>query len=96
MLDEGLGGVAAAFQAAEFLHGAVPLVDFIHVLAHVAVAGFVFALQHALDVHPVGGVEQLALCARHRLEVEELETAVQPAPGVHHEDAADGVVAVAV
>ena len=62
VLDEGLGGIAAAFQAAEFLHGTVPLVDILHVLAHVAVARLMLALQHGLDVHPVGRVEQLALC----------------------------------
>ena len=63
VLDEGFGGIAAALEAAEFFHGAVPLVDVFHVLAHVAVAGLVLALQYRLDVHPVGGVEQLALRA---------------------------------
>ena len=78
------------------LHRLVPVVDVVHVLAHVAVAGPVLALEHALDVDPVGGVEHLALGARHRLEVEQLEAAVQTSPGVHHQDAAAGVVAVAV
>ena len=61
-----------------------------------AVAGLVLALQHALDVDPVGGVEHLALRARHGLEIEQLETAVEASPGVHHQDAAAGVVAVPV
>ena len=96
MLDKGLGSVAAAFQAAELLHRAVPLVDVLHVLAHVAIAGLVLALEHALDVDPVCGVEHLALGARHRLEVEQLEAAVQTSPGIHHQDTATGVVAVSV
>ena len=63
MLDEGFGSVAAAFEAAELLHCGVPLVDVFHVLAHVAVTCLVLAFQYTLDVHPVGGVEQLALSA---------------------------------
>ena len=63
VLGKGFGGVAAAFEAAEFFHWAVPLVDIFHVLAHVAVAGLVLAFQHGFDVDPVGGMEHLALSA---------------------------------
>ena len=63
MLDECFGSIATALKAAELFHCAVPLVDVFHVLAHVAVACLVLAFQHALDVHPMGGMEQLALCA---------------------------------
>ena len=60
VLGEGLGSLATALQTAEMLHRLVPVVDVVHVLAHVAVAGPVLALEHALDVDPVGGVEHLA------------------------------------
>ena len=63
MLDEGFGGFTTALKAAEVFHRLVPVVNLVHPLADVAVAGLVLALEHALDVHPVGGVEQLALGA---------------------------------
>ena len=41
-------------------------------------------------------VEHLALGARHGLKIEQLEAAVQASPGVHHEYAAAGMVAVSI
>ena len=70
VLGEGFGGFAAALETTEVFHRCMPVVHFVHVLAHVAVAGLVFAFQHALDVDPMGGMEHLALGARHGFKIE--------------------------
>ena len=69
-MGEGLCCEAAAFYAAETLHGVVPVTHQIfQILADVAVAGLVFLIADGSDVHPVRGVEHLGLCAAHNLEV---------------------------
>lgn len=97
MADEGFGVGAAAFEAAEAFHGDVPFVQQgIHALAFMAAAGSMFLFDDRADVHPVGGMEQLALGAGHGLEIVQVEAAVQAAPGIQDQQGADAVVAVAV
>ena len=97
MVEKGFGEGCAAFEAAEALHRVVPLLHQVfQLLALVAEAGLVLAVARRGDVHPIRRVEHLGLRAAHHLEVVEFEAAVEPAPGVQHQDTADGVVSMAV
>ena len=70
MMDKGFGGSAAAFNAAEEFHGAVPVFHHaLQVLAFVAIAGLVLALTCCADVHPVSWMEHLCLRAAHHLKI---------------------------
>ena len=57
---EGFGSAAATFQATEFLHGNVPVVEQrLHALTHMAQTCLVLEFDHRVDVHPMRGREHL-------------------------------------
>ena len=68
-MDECLCAFAVILDAAELLHWMVPVVvDTVHALTFVAVAGLMLLLCNICDVYVVCRVEKLGLSSCHRLE----------------------------
>ena len=68
-MDECLCALAVILDAAELLHRMVPvIVDTVHTLTFVAVAGLMLLLCNICDVYVVCRVENLGLSTGHRLE----------------------------
>ena len=97
MVKESFGKSAAAFETAKAFHRVVPLLhEFFQLLALVTEAGLVLTVAGRTDVYPVRRMKHLRLRTAHHLEIVQFEAAVKPAPGIQHQNAADGVVAVSV
>ena len=81
-MNKCLGTIAVELTTTETLHIAVPLVDVVHSLTHVAVTSTTFLLSDIRDIDPIGRCKTLRLHTAHRLAIEQLEVVTQTTPSV--------------